>query len=168
MSQQLMLMDAIARCKPEDVEEVIVVAGARVTDLYDHGLLLAMHREPFSPDILEVLLDHGADPNLQIPNIRGACTKPLWCCPNAEAMKILIDHGARVYNPQLITDLILCAYHTALNHGVRNAAEVDTLKRLHYLIKAGAPVPEVPPNALSPSAAFMLEQLRQLYPWVGL
>jgi len=164
---QLILMDAIARGTHETVGEVIVT-WARVTDLHDHGLYLALQRSPFDPDVLEVLLDNGADPNVEISNLRGAFTKPLHCCPNADAMKLLIDHGAKVDEPQLVSDYIQSAFHTALNHGAKSAADVDLLRRIHLLIKAGAPISEEPVTALSPSPKFMLGELRKVYPWLGL
>jgi len=168
MSQQLLLMDAIVRGSHEDVGEAIVTAKACVTDLHDHGLYLALRRSPFDIDVLETLLANGADPNVEISNIRWAFTKPLECSPNAEAMKMLIDHGAKVDDAaHLVANYTLSAFHTELNHGAKSAEDVDLLRRIHYLVAAGAPVSEEPVTALAPSPKFMLGELRKLYPWLG-
>ena len=167
MSRQLILMDSIACGTHETVREAIVKWRSRVTDLHDHGLYLALQRSPFDPEVLAVLLENGADPNVEIRNIRGAFTTPLHCCPNAHAMLLLVQHGAKFKEPQLVADYLLSAYHTALNRSAKSVADVDLLKQINFLIKAGAPISEEPPNALSPSPAFMLEELRKLYPWLG-
>jgi len=79
--------------------------------------------------IVQLLLEHGADPNAQTPEgatpLLGDC-----CCPDVTAMRLLVEHGADVNlaDAQGVTPLI-------------KACETgDNLPTVRYLVEQGAQV----------------------------